>query len=247
MSWSPFSSLSHARTAGATLARLHQAAADFPVAARSPGVLTTSCEVITAADPLAAVTLILAQRPGLARYLNERRWQQDIARHHLPAIGRAAPLLKKLPRQWGHGDWHPSNLTWTSATADADVAAVLDFGLANRTFAVHDLATAIERSTVGWLDLPGSGRADADHDAIDALLDGYETVRPLNRPRPPPSLRCCPSSISNTRYPRSSTSSMWCGPAATRTSPTTPTWRTTPAGLRDPKDRRCSNTCVGER
>ncbi|HUK69967.1 MAG TPA: phosphotransferase [Streptosporangiaceae bacterium] len=179
VSWSPFSSLSHARTAGATLARLHQAAADFPVAAQSPGVLTTCCDVITAADPLAAVSLILAQRPGLARYLSERHWQQDIARHHLPAIGRAAPLLKALPRQWGHGDWHPSNLTWTSTTADAAVAAVLDFGLANRTFAVHDLATALERSTVGWLDLPGSGRADADYDAIDALLDGYETVRPL--------------------------------------------------------------------
>jgi Ser/Thr protein kinase RdoA (MazF antagonist) len=180
MSWSPFSSLSHARTAGATLARLHRAAADFPVAARAPGVLTSSCDVITAADPVAAVSLLLATRPGLARYLCNRHWQQDMARHHLPAIRRAAPLLEALPRQWGHGDWHPSNLTWTSAAADAGVAAVLDFGLANRTFAVHDLATALERSTVGWLDLPGSGRADADHDAIDALLDGYETVRPLH-------------------------------------------------------------------
>lgn len=179
VSWSPFAGPGHAWSAGVALARLHAAAAAFTLPARAPGVLTGSCAVIIAADPLAAVGRLLARRPGLARYLGKRRWRLDLARHHLPAIRRAAPLLTSLPRQWGHGDWHPSNLTWTSATPDADVAAVFDFGLSNRTFAVHDLATAIERSTVGWLDLAESGRADADLDAMDALLDGYQTIRPL--------------------------------------------------------------------
>jgi Ser/Thr protein kinase RdoA (MazF antagonist) len=59
------------------------------------------------------------------------------------------------------------------------MAGVFDFGLANRTFAVHDLANALERATVSWLDLTDLGRAEADLDAIDALLDGYESVRPL--------------------------------------------------------------------
>ena len=123
---------------------------------------------------------LLRQRPGLASYLTARPWQADLAQHVLPAIRRAAPRLAGLPRQWGHGDWHPSNLTWTSAASTADVAAVFDFGLANRTLAVHDLATALERSTVSWLGLAGSGRAAADLDAIDALLDGYQAVRPLS-------------------------------------------------------------------
>jgi Ser/Thr protein kinase RdoA (MazF antagonist) len=179
VSWSPFTSLGHARAAGVALARLHEAAAGFPLPARTPGVLTSSCDVIVSADPLAAVVRILGQRPGLARYFDRRHWQREFAQHHLPAIRRAAPLVKVLSRQWGHGDWHPSNLTWTSTAADAEVAAVFDFGLANRTFAVHDLATALERCTVAWLDLAESGRADADLDAIDALLDGYQTVRPL--------------------------------------------------------------------
>ena len=56
---------------------------------------------------------------------------------------------------------------------------MFDFGLANRTFAVHDLAVALERSTIAWLDLAESGRADVDLDAVDALLDGYQTLRPL--------------------------------------------------------------------
>ncbi len=181
MSWTPFASLGHARAAGAALARLHLAAASFRRPARPWGVLMNSCDVIVAEDPLAAVAQLAGRGPGLARYLGARPWQDDLARHHVPVMARAAPLLARLPRQWGHGDWHPSNLTWTSPLADAGVVAVFDFGLANLTFAVHDLAIALERSTVAWLDLAETGRADVDTDAVDALLDGYHAVRPLSR------------------------------------------------------------------
>jgi Ser/Thr protein kinase RdoA (MazF antagonist) len=179
VSWSPFASLGHARAAGVALARLHLASAGFSFPARPPGVLISSCDLITAADPLARVAELLAQRPGLGEHLARRPWRDDLARHVLPLIARAAPLLAGLSRQWGHGDWHPSNLTWTSRAADAGVMAVFDFGLANLTFAVHDLAVAIERSAVAWLDLVDSGHAAVDLPAVDALLDGYQSVRPL--------------------------------------------------------------------
>jgi Ser/Thr protein kinase RdoA (MazF antagonist) len=180
LSWTPFTSLGHARSAGAALARLHQAAASFAWPPRPPGVLTSGCDIITAPDPVAALGALAAQRPGLARYLAGQDWPADLTRYLRPAIRRAAPRLAALRRQWGHGDWHPSNLTWTSGAADAGVAGVFDFGLAGRTYAVHDLANALERSTVSWLDLADSGRASADLDAIDALLGGYHEVRPLS-------------------------------------------------------------------
>ena len=204
LSWTPYASLGHARAAGAALARLHEAADRFPLPARPPAVLTGGCEIIVSNDPLAEIKWLAGCRPGLAGYLDGRAWPDDLTRHVLPAIRRAAPLLAGLPRQWGHGDWHPSNLTWSSAGPDAVVAGVFDFGLANRTFAVHDLAMALERATVSWLDLGDAdtadpdladlagaavaradpdgavpGRAEADLDAIDAFLDGYESVRPL--------------------------------------------------------------------
>jgi Ser/Thr protein kinase RdoA (MazF antagonist) len=224
LSWTPYASLGHARAAGAALARLHEAAERFSLPARAPAVLTGGCEIIVSNDPLAEVKWLAGCRPGLAGYLDGRPWPDDLTRHVLPAIRRAAPLLAGLPRKWGHGDWHPSNLTWSSAGPDAVVAGVFDFGLANRTFAVHDLAMALERATVSWLDLgdpdpadpdpadpdladpdladpdltgldladpagagvdlddPAGavpGRAEADLDAIDAFLDGYESVRPL--------------------------------------------------------------------
>src|SRR5215467_199447 len=180
MSWTPYLSTGQARAAGAALARLHRAAAGFTRAARPPAVLTSSCDVISAADPVAAVGAIARRRPGLARYLDGRDWRRDLARDHLPVIRRAAPMLAGLAPLWGHGDWHPSNLTWDSAGPDAGVVAVFDLGLANRTFAVHDLAVALERSVIAWLELAETGQAGVDTGGMEALLDGYQAVRPLS-------------------------------------------------------------------
>ena len=179
-SWSPYARLDHAYAAGAALARLHLAAADFGLPARPAAVLMNSCQVISAADPRAAANRLVAKRPALAAYLARRRWPSDFNAWLAPLIRNVAPLLAALPPQWGHGDWHPSNLTWTSAAPDARVAGIFDFGLANRTFAVHDLALALERAVVSWLDLPESGAASADLAAAAVILDGYQTVRPLS-------------------------------------------------------------------
>ena len=52
---------------------------------------------------------------------------------------------------WTHNDRHASNLFWSDAGANARPVAVIDFGLADRTNAVHDLAHAIERNIVDGL------------------------------------------------------------------------------------------------
>jgi Ser/Thr protein kinase RdoA (MazF antagonist) len=181
VSWSPYASLGHAYAAGAALGRLHVAAADFALPARPPAALMNSCQVIAAADPLDAAGALVAARPALAAYLAGRHWTSDFEQVLTPLIADAAPRLAELGPQWAHGDWHPSNLTWTSAAPDARVAGIFDFGLANRTYAVHDLALALERAVVSWLDLPETGTATADLAAAAFILDGYQTARPLTR------------------------------------------------------------------
>jgi len=177
--WSPYASLGHAYAAGAALGRLHLAAADFPHPARPPAVLMNSCQVIAASDPLAAAAAIAARRPALAAYLAVRDWTEHFGAVLTPLIADAAASLAAVPPQWGHGDWRPSNLTWTSAAPDARVAAIFDFGLANRTSAVHDLAVALGRTVISWSGLHQGGTSAADHAAAAFFLDGYRTVRPL--------------------------------------------------------------------
>jgi Ser/Thr protein kinase RdoA (MazF antagonist) len=146
-----------------------------------PAVLTNSTAIVASADPLTALARLVAARPGLARAVAQRSLAEDFSRYHLRAIEKASPLLRALAPQWGHEDWHASNLTWSSTGPKAVVAGVLDLGLANRTFAVHDLAVALERSTVDWLDLAGFGHIAANLEAVDALLAGYEEVQPLDK------------------------------------------------------------------
>jgi Ser/Thr protein kinase RdoA (MazF antagonist) len=177
MSWMPFVDDSHAHAAGRALARLHLAAADYTAPARAIRPLLQSLRVLGEADLFGALERWIAAQPLLARALAARDWRADIAAAIAPFHARLASLLPALPSLWTHGDWHASNLLWTDAAPGAQVRTVLDFGLSDRTWAIHDLALAIERNAIEWLSEPASRRVHTAH--IDALLTGYESLRPL--------------------------------------------------------------------
>ena len=174
LSWTPFLSHAHAHAAGAMLARLHRAARGYEAPARRPQPLVASATILSAPDPLAAAETYVNARPALAAFLSDRPWRDRLA-SLFGALGGGLPeRMAAQPPLWTHNDWHPSNLLWTQ---DGDVSAVFDFGLATRTCALHDLATAIERTAVEWL-RPGEDDI-ADAETVAALLAGYRTVLPL--------------------------------------------------------------------
>jgi Ser/Thr protein kinase RdoA (MazF antagonist) len=173
LSWSPFQSTQHAQAAGVALARLHLAAEHYSAPRRQTEVLLANARVIEQPAPLAAI----ANTPALTEYLADKDWHTRLTELLLPWHAPLQPLLHQQPALWTHNDWHASNLLWH---ADGNVASVLDFGLADRTFALYDLATAIERNAVPWLDLDSGGLAAADLDSVDALLTGYHRGRPLS-------------------------------------------------------------------
>lgn len=179
ISWEPLPNLEHARTAGRMLATLHDAAADYRAPQRDTHILVARSELIAAPDPVAALRAQLPQRPGLDDYLRERDWPHDFAELLAPWHAAAQPRLAQQPRLWTHGDWHVSNLCWSSGGSDARISAVLDFGLAAANFALFDLATAIERNAIAWLALD-TGRDAAHPDVALALIDGYRRQRPLD-------------------------------------------------------------------
>ena len=152
LSWTPFRSAAHARSAGEALARLHLASRGFDAPRRKPRPLVASFTIFAAEDPRAAMELYLTARPALARGCGYARWPATRRLNLLaPFHAELLPLLPALAPLWTHNDLHASNLLWSDAGDDARAVAIIDFGLADRTNAVHDLAHAIERNIVEWL------------------------------------------------------------------------------------------------
>jgi Ser/Thr protein kinase RdoA (MazF antagonist) len=184
ISWTPFFSTAHARSAGRALARLHIAAQGFAAPLRKPRPLVASFTIFAAGDPGAEFARYLAARPALENYLSGCGACADALGLLAPFHAQLLPLVPALEPLWTHNDLHASNLFWSDDGRDAQATAVIDFGLADRTSAVHDLAQAIERNIVEWLALrdnsghPENVPVHLDH--LEALLDGYDELRPLS-------------------------------------------------------------------
>lgn len=176
-SWTAFLSHAHAFAAGVALAELHRAARTFDAPARTVQPLVASFTILPANDPMAAAEAYVAARPPLAGFLASRAWRKQLELLFAALAGGLAERLADQPPLWTHNDWHPSNVLWAP---DGTVATVFDFGLSDRTCALHDIATAIERTAVAWLRL-GEDDAIADPTAALSLMAGYATVRPLSR------------------------------------------------------------------
>jgi len=183
ISWTPFRSAAHAYSAGKAMARLHRAAEDYVAPRRKIQPLVASFTIFAAHDPALELERYLTARPALASEpaveANSRKALDLLTPFH----ARLQPLLPSLPSLWTHNDLHSSNLFWSDTSDDAQATAIIDFGLADRTNAVHDLANAIERNIVEWLVLVNNPAHPDDvpvhFDHLTALLEGYESVRPL--------------------------------------------------------------------
>jgi Ser/Thr protein kinase RdoA (MazF antagonist) len=184
LSWSPFRTGAQAYSAGQTLAKLHQGSAGFYAPARKPRPLVASFTIFAAQSPAAELQSYLSARPVLTQDSAVRTHATQALELLAPFHGELLPLLPALTPLWTHNDLHASNLLWTNAASNAEAAAIIDFGLSDRTNAIHDLAHAIERNIVEWLVLvddpahPDEVPVHFDH--LSALLKGYESIQPLS-------------------------------------------------------------------
>jgi Ser/Thr protein kinase RdoA (MazF antagonist) len=126
----------------------------------------------------------LAARPALSAHAAIHADCEEALDLLAPFHAELLPNLSALQPLWTHNDLHASNLFWSDQSDAARVTAVIDFGLADRTNSVYDLAQAIERNIVEWLALPQALSLGCNlpvHlDHLSALLDAYESVRHLS-------------------------------------------------------------------
>jgi Ser/Thr protein kinase RdoA (MazF antagonist) len=184
LSWTPFRSAAHAYSAGQALARLHLASQDFAAPRRKPRPLVAGFTIFAAQNPGAEMDRYLNARPALDGSPLIRNCCERALELLAPFHAALLPLLPALAPLWTHNDLHASNLLWSDCRADARAVEIIDFGLVDRTNAVHDLAQAIERNIVEWLALMDDPAHPEDVPVhlthLKALLAGYETVRPLS-------------------------------------------------------------------
>ena len=188
VSWTPFRSAVHAHSAGSVLALLHRAALDFNAQPRKPRPLVASFTIFAAREPSVEMKRYMSERPSIAGHEAVHASAEQALELLAPFYAELAPHLSALAPLWTHNDLHASNLFWSDAGPIGDrnayATAVIDFGVADRTNAVHDIAHAIERNIVEWLALVNDPLHHDDvpiHlDHLDALLDGYESIRPLS-------------------------------------------------------------------
>jgi Ser/Thr protein kinase RdoA (MazF antagonist) len=182
-SWTPFRATQHAYSAGQSLARLHLASEGFVAPRRKPQPLVASFTIFAGEDSQAALQTYLSARPVLAANSLVTADVQEALQLLAPFHDELKPLLSSLLPMWTHNDLHASNMLWSDVGNLASPASTIDFGLSDLTNAVHDIAHAIERNIVEWLFLvedpthPESVPVHFNH--LQALLDGYESIRPL--------------------------------------------------------------------
>ncbi len=184
-SWSSYLSLQQAYNAGQALARLHDVAENFKAPERKFNVLQNSSTVIMADDPLAKLEVLLSSVPAVSHGIIEqagslKSFLKAFTNTHLWYIEKLATYKNSISLHYIHGDWHPSNMTWTSVAEDAAVENIFDFGLSNLSFFQHDIAIAIERAFVDWLDLKGLGAITCDLEGVGIFLSGYDSLRKLS-------------------------------------------------------------------
>jgi Ser/Thr protein kinase RdoA (MazF antagonist) len=184
ISWTPFLCAEHARAAGRALAKMHDAARGFDAPARRGRALVAGFAIFSAGDPAAEADRYVEARPALRAYLAQRDCREEAMELLAPFDAELRSLLSALAPIWTHNDGHASNFFWSDAGRGSDVTAVIDFGLCDRTNAVHDIAHAIERGIVEWLALVNDPahpeRVPVHFEHMWALLDGYESVRRLS-------------------------------------------------------------------
>ncbi len=171
--FAPFETAAEVRSAGAMLARFHEAMADFPERLAAPGTgLSARYELALATDLRHALTDRIADRPALEAFLGRHvDWERAVSSFERLRQPLRAAASQGLVAGVVHGDWIKRNLFF----AGTDVASAIDFDLAQDGLLVHDLALAITAAAYPW-DRLADG-VQLGHAA--AMRQGYESIRPL--------------------------------------------------------------------
>ena len=173
-SWTPFFYTEHAAKVGSLLAKLHIAVQDFPeLHGRSTRYLASNQQLLESENIVTAIQQRIDNSPELSRYFADKNLDAVFLERIFQTHRKIKHVLQQATKIWTHNDLHASNLFWSTQSADANITAVIDFGLSDRNSALYDLAITIERNFIDWLALEHTSQINVDEAGLSAFLQAY--------------------------------------------------------------------------
>lgn len=173
-SWTPFFYTEHAAKVGSLLAKLHVAMQDFPeLHGRSARYLVSNQQLLESENIVTAIQQRIQNSPELSRYFADKNLDAVFLERVSQTHHKIKHILQQTTKIWTHNDLHASNLFWSTQSADANITAVIDFGLSDRNSALYDLAVTIERNFIDWLALEHTLQINIDEAGLSAFLQAY--------------------------------------------------------------------------
>ena len=173
-SWTPFFYTEHAAKVGSLLAKLHTAMQDFPeLHGRSTRYLASNQQLLESENIVTAIQQRIDNSPELSRYFADKNLDAVFLERIFQTHRKIKHVLQQATKIWTHNDLHASNLFWSTQSADANITAVIDFGLSDRNSALYDLAITIERNFIDWLALEHTSQISIDEAGLSAFLQAY--------------------------------------------------------------------------
>lgn len=173
-SWTPFFYTEHAAKVGSLLAKLHIAVQDFPeLHGRSTRYLVSNQQLLESENIVMAIQQRIDNSPELSRYFADKNLDAVFLERIFQTHRKIKHVLQQATKIWTHNDLHASNLFWSTQSADANITAVIDFGLSDRNSALYDLAITIERNFIDWLALEHTSQISVDEAGLSAFLQAY--------------------------------------------------------------------------
>ena len=176
--WDPPKTCEEAKNLGVVMAKIALASQGFDEPnPKEFNAFQSRFSLCASEDVQKAAEVWLKNRPDLAKFLKEQN------RDFIKDIGEFAPTCRKiydlgyanLKKQWTHGDPHISNFMWEGSAP----SAVFDLAMAYKNTAIYDLAMTLERNTIQWVDIANGKEDSYRTDLVEAILQGYSSVRAL--------------------------------------------------------------------
>jgi Ser/Thr protein kinase RdoA (MazF antagonist) len=133
-------------------------------------------DLFFAEDLLAAVSRRIEASPALRVFFRGVSPQREVEKWYLEFHRQLRPALLGV-RPWvSHGDWHANNLFFS----DDEVSSVIDLHLADLSFRMYDLAVALDRNAILWLEILAGNSEAVRYDVVEEMVRGYASVMPLS-------------------------------------------------------------------